>query len=1288
MKSTTSKPAVAQPKRNAPFFSKDNDHGFFGQSRNKSSFFSPANAGSCIQPKLTVGKPNDKYEKEADTVADKVVQRMAISENASMGENRVKPLAGAISPLVNRKCEDCEQEEKVQKKEDTKELQMQRGDTQIHSPQGSCSCPACTAARAKTIQTKPIFESEEQHELQKKGESSPTPSNLQSDISATKGNGSALPSAARANMESAMGADFSNVKIHTDNKANELSRGLKAQAFTHGNHIYFNSGKYDPQNQKGQHLLAHELTHTIQQGASTSKGGTISKKEGTIQRYPQAGEVLPATEKQNKYYSHRNDIVDIKGKSTFSPETGLANYIASLWENHQDAPVNIKFGSLAQGFIWIKPRGSYVNKRCLDVPLTLFGPTLSICKDVAPEPANYYAESQVIPMNHPSFKNTEKGSVVLVVSIINGFITGKMGWIEGKKPDDIEPLMDAGLAVTTESAFLPLIFGDEYDGTNYSSVHFNNDILSGGLFFGTIGILKLANQQEVNGIFALNDSLEFFRAQLIGKPKGLEEYKAPVKRTPEAELSAESLNLELDANWTAGAADDEQGKFVATGQLRVSYRNGVLEFFGKATYSSSRINGEVNISIATESMSKTLFEQHSPGNKVKGAVGLNPGTAVDDPQEPLALTAWGNLSFKLIDTENATAAGAPKGKTNILDNLEGEAAFVASSDGYIILAGKVRFPTKWKLTKPLDYRSDDAEDKDKHLFQHSLTVAEAPVPFGTVALKLGITLDADAHLDPLELYEIEIGGVYSNHPDYRSEVDITPRFYIQGNAGATVVVTAEGGYRLGGLFTLGEIDGELKGVARASAFIDAAPTVSKIWEGGDKPAKYAISGIIHTGGQITFALSGSIKVRVLKAKIWKSEDYQIGSWKLGEFGVVLEMGEYVLGSGEAPKFDYSKMGLSRKQRQHLGTSISKEREGKGEEDKRKGGFKQEEEGKMKEKGTFSTTAIARPDHDNDPLKNDIEEDFVMLDRLHELILTFGGTRKSPTVILEMSSPVKKPLEQKITEERALVTAGKIFADNVEKEQIDQQLRDLSAIEQEAAAVVSDAKTTAQPTKAEEEPFVAGFDVLDDRISAYGKKYETEDLGVGSSSSANRPGPVTPKSLRVPQSNGASSTMEQRLADARAAVGYSTFEDFKGTNVAIFEYYVLKPGANKIDSTADGPFYESARNQKNALHSEQIIAGELQRIQQSPQFRKKYGPDYPVAVTQILTERSPCGMCSGFLKNNKSTLIIVNNYHTYWLEPYTGSWIERNRNLMIRYGLEPPTLKELHQKYGGRNQDPH
>lgn len=301
MKSTPSKAAVAQSKTNEPFFSKGNGRGFFGQSNNKSSsFFSPSKNG-CIQAKLNVGKPNDQYEKEADAVADRVVQKMSASERATPGENVVqpKPITNAITPIVHRKCAECEQEEKLQKKEEemNEEIPLQR---------------------------KPIFESnaepEEDKHLQRKCEAcendeekvqrkegdaaeGSASSNIEDQLNKSKGNGAPLPADVNHSMSNAFGRDFSDVRVHTDSTAEKMSSDLNAQAFTHGSDVYFNQGKYDTGSTSGRHLLAHELTHTIQQG-----GAGLSRKEKSIQRAAKKKK-----KKEEKEITKDDVIADILG---------------------------------------------------------------------------------------------------------------------------------------------------------------------------------------------------------------------------------------------------------------------------------------------------------------------------------------------------------------------------------------------------------------------------------------------------------------------------------------------------------------------------------------------------------------------------------------------------------------------------------------------------------------------------------------------------------------------------------------------------------------------------------------------------------------------------------------------------------------------------------------------------------------------------------------------------------------------------------------------------------------
>ena len=151
-----------------------------------------------VQPKLSVNTPGDKYEQEADSVAEQVMRM--------------------TEPNVQRKCDKCEEEEK------------------------------------NVIQTK----------AQDSGGSIASPT-LGHQINQTSGNGHPLDGNTRTFMESRFGADFNHVRIHTGSTAESLNTGLNARAFTHGSDIYFNRAQYNPASLEGKKLLAHELTHVVQQ---------------------------------------------------------------------------------------------------------------------------------------------------------------------------------------------------------------------------------------------------------------------------------------------------------------------------------------------------------------------------------------------------------------------------------------------------------------------------------------------------------------------------------------------------------------------------------------------------------------------------------------------------------------------------------------------------------------------------------------------------------------------------------------------------------------------------------------------------------------------------------------------------------------------------------------------------------------------------------------------------------------------------------------------------------------
>lgn len=135
--------------------------------------------------------------------------------------------------------------------------------------------PAPTATAAQKVQPQ-VQKQEEQIQnkllLQQAVDSNfNASSNIESQINSSKGRGSALADEVRSFMEPRFATNFSQVRVHTDGEAVQMNRQLSAQAFTHGRDIYFGDLKYNPGSSEGKRLLAHELTHVVQQTGSVQR---------------------------------------------------------------------------------------------------------------------------------------------------------------------------------------------------------------------------------------------------------------------------------------------------------------------------------------------------------------------------------------------------------------------------------------------------------------------------------------------------------------------------------------------------------------------------------------------------------------------------------------------------------------------------------------------------------------------------------------------------------------------------------------------------------------------------------------------------------------------------------------------------------------------------------------------------------------------------------------------------------------------------------------------------------
>jgi hypothetical protein len=180
--------------------------------------------GGAAAGQLSLSQPGDAHEREAESVADKV---MGMTDTSTTLPRGSAP-AGAV---IQRRCAACEEE---------------GNEPQVRRQEASAAAPHIAPP-------------------------------VSAGIDALKGGGSPLPAPSRAFFEPRFGANFDKVRVHTDSRAADTASAINARAFTVGSEIAFANGEYSPDSQAGRRLLAHELTHVVQQGQASGTTAPVQR---------------------------------------------------------------------------------------------------------------------------------------------------------------------------------------------------------------------------------------------------------------------------------------------------------------------------------------------------------------------------------------------------------------------------------------------------------------------------------------------------------------------------------------------------------------------------------------------------------------------------------------------------------------------------------------------------------------------------------------------------------------------------------------------------------------------------------------------------------------------------------------------------------------------------------------------------------------------------------------------------------------------------------------------------
>jgi hypothetical protein len=343
-----------------------------------------------IQTKLTIGEPGDQYEQEADQVAARVVNQI----------NAPAPQQSAIGESVQH--EEQPEEEKLMTKPEVGIVQRQPGED------GMAATP-----------------------------------DLEASIQQARGSGQPLADSVREPMEQAFGADFSSVKVHTDAQSDQLNQSIQAKAFTTGQDIFFRQGAYEPGSRGGQELIAHELTHVVQQNGSVVQQAQTQARiapRGDTPMERAVNHLQPCTESDRllqRYMPYNKVSADPNKDNVIAYFKEFDKAIQKAYAIVSHRPMLEDFG-VVDGHIehWRETWQAYLNKQKPSLPAAAFGYAVeSITTLIKPDPSG---DLTIVPQQtrggtRPDFVLATKGGqdiawLDITASDSAGHIFQKDGW--------------------------------------------------------------------------------------------------------------------------------------------------------------------------------------------------------------------------------------------------------------------------------------------------------------------------------------------------------------------------------------------------------------------------------------------------------------------------------------------------------------------------------------------------------------------------------------------------------------------------------------------------------------------------------------------------------------------------------------------------------------------------------------------------------------------------------------------------------------------------------------------
>lgn len=616
---------------------------------------------SAKRKSLSVVDPADSTEKEAEDVAQRVAAgksapdvmpmgngktgRMAMrTEDPEVANAQVQRTEETTEPAarmsagdeVNRAAEEAaqavsdepavgRQPEETAREEEEPVARNTADDTQTHR-QATDEEAGPTQTQAEVAQS---THSPETEQVQARQGSTSRAAGIDTaaaaDLISQSGSGTPLDPVTQQRLESKMGADFSRVRVHQGKAANEAAKALRARAFTRGSDIYFAEGESPADHQ----LLAHEVTHVIQQGHA--EPGTAARatdpqvqtaEEEEVHREKSAA--APAAEGASI-----PGIIELKGTREF-PAEKLDRHFEG--RGKKPANVNVSFGRLAKGSVPVKRTGGKKPKYLID------------------------AKQAPIPLNHPLFQANPDAALtpsLMLKTNRQGQISGQVA-VSGAKEFDSAQLKKA-------PEMLGLV-GFQFP----NKLTTTNKLKDGTLTLG-VESPNLRFASAFTGkikIEAIDDDKMAFEANASIQAKRVQNADLQLKRSAEGVISGRvNVALDLPKNFSGG--------------LDASWDGKAFKGEGKVGYAGEKLSGNVTLQMMEKGAAKQLKEQKTAPSEQ----GEKPGAPKKAKKEPkkidYVLFGEGDLTFAFTDWLNGTANVIvdPEGHVTIIGKITPQREF-------------------------------------------------------------------------------------------------------------------------------------------------------------------------------------------------------------------------------------------------------------------------------------------------------------------------------------------------------------------------------------------------------------------------------------------------------------------------------------------------------------------------------------------------------------------------------------------------------------------------------------